>query len=146
MLTIRSKELRRSVNKLSNEVRVLSNIKTARWHPTNFIQRMLDPSIHPFIHFKSNRPVCRQLLEPYQSTELRTHQLRRIHAANDLLKKVSRFSATLARLRKGPLQGLTAEAAVGTGAVGALKGMDPRELAKAAAHLHELEGLVQVRS
>lgn len=95
--------------------------------------------------------ITAQLLEPYQSMELRTHQLRRIHSANDLLKKVARFSATLTRLRKGPLQGLTAAKVGGSGeegdraAVGVLAGLDPRELAKAAAHLHELEGLVHVR-
>ncbi len=93
-------------------------------------------------------PSWLQLLEPYQSTELRTHQLRRIHAANDLLKKVSRFSATLARLRKGPLQGLELDLTTGVGAASgaALAGLDTRELAQAAAHLHELEGLVQVRA
>lgn len=52
---------------------------------------------------------------------------------------MGRFSATLARLRRGPLQG----AGAGAFAVGAL---DARELAKAAEYLQELEALVQVCS
>ena len=95
---------------------------------------------HPNNTYATNK----QLLEPYQSTELRTHQLRRIHAAHDLLKKVGRFSATLARLRRGPLQqGAGAGAGTGSGA-GVVGGLDPRELAKAAEYLQELEALVQV--
>lgn len=74
-----------------------------------------------------------QLMEPYQSTETRRNQLERIHEAQDLLKKVSRFSFTLLKIRKG---GLESPAAV--------KAMDLRELARAAANLLELENLLQV--
>jgi len=45
-----------------------------------------------------------QLLEPYQSIELRTTQLRRIHDASDLLKKVS--SARDLHTAKVPMDGM----------------------------------------
>lgn len=136
MLTVRSKELRRSVNKLGNEVRRHNHAPPTQY-PTQQTQNDQ--------HTNNN-----QLLEPYQSTELRTHQLRRIHAAHDLLKNVARFSATLARLRKGPLQGAVKDSEAGTAGAGlvgagALGALDPRELARAAGYLQELEALVQVR-
>lgn len=72
-------------------------------------------------------------MEPYQSTEARRNQLQRIHEAHDLLKKVSRFSFTIMRLRKS---GLESPAGV--------KGLDLRELGRAASSLVELESLLKV--
>ncbi len=107
VLTVRSKELRRSVNKLSAE-----------------------------------------LLEPYQGTERRTQQLRRLHEANDLLKKVARFSATLARLKKDSAHSSSSSSSGSNSSENrdpatAIKGLELRELAKAAQHLHEVETLFQ---
>jgi len=106
VLTIRSKELRRSVNKLTAE-----------------------------------------LLEPYQGTERRTQQLRRLHEANDILKKVSRFSSTLARLKKetssGSSSGNDSAGGGNDDSVVAVEGLGLRDLAKAAQHLQEVEALFQ---
>jgi hypothetical protein len=104
VLTVRSKELRRSVNKLTAE-----------------------------------------LLEPYQGTERRTQQLRRLHEANDILKKVSRFSSTLARLKKESNSNNCGDSTGGGNddPVVAVEGLELRDLAKAAQHLQEVEAFFQ---
>jgi len=100
VLTVRSKELRRSVKKLSAE-----------------------------------------LLEPYKDTERRTQQLRRIHESNDILKKIARFLVALTRIKESST--LSNVDLAKEDPESARKGLELRDIAKAAQHLHEVEAILE---
>ena len=86
-----------------------------------------------------------RLAQPFRHIQLRALQLKRVHAASLLLKRVLNIHMTARKLRAiEPLLGLRALPAIqqGTATAADLGEVDLRELSKAADNLREAEALL----